>query len=127
MQKHHVIAVHADGQLEFTRNKELTGMFGGEGLMERVTDIQKLPTSNEYFIRWVLGPWKGRAHTYTMLRNYFNPDECVDDLGIRNPGSMGDQCAVQTPLLFNSYEEAVTHEIAVLDRMRKMGVRFGSV
>lgn len=108
------IAFHADGTIEYTRTKALT-LFGGSGTMQRVTDIKKVPTASLYYIYWMLGPHTGHSANLEQHKKYIGqakPEVCVkiDD----NTGTF----------YFNSYEDAVSHEIEMLNAMRKAGVRF---
>ena len=63
------ISFDADGTVEYTRTKALT-LFGGEGTMERVTDIAKFKHGNLYYINWLMGPYANMAHTCSMATNY---------------------------------------------------------
>lgn len=106
-----------DGSIEFTRNKNLDAFFGGAGRMRRVTDIAKLDDSSKFFIRWLLGPYAGKAHALEHHIDIFG-----SILDRRYGGSeIGDKTSV---ILFNSYEAAVQYEIDCLNAMRKAGVTF---
>ena len=108
------ISFDADGTVEYTRTKALT-LFGGEGTMERVTDIAKFKHGNLYYINWLMGPYANMAHTCSMATNY--------NVAIP-PRPEGDD-AISPIVTFSSYEAAVAHEIEMLNAMRKVGVRFG--
>lgn len=119
-----VIAFHADGTIEYTRNPHFTP-FGGQGIMERVSDIHKSPYGPYYYILWMLGPWKGCIHTRTIARNYFNPDD-LKELESRGecPKFSPEHMRPEEPMSFDSYEAAVKHEIVMLNAMRHAGVKF---
>lgn len=108
-----ILAFHPDGDVEFTRTSKFTP-FEGRGDMERVTDIRKFSESNLYYIDWLLGPYKGMAHTVSMAKNYNVPVPSRPD---------GDN-AISAIITFGTYEGAVQHEIQVLNAMRKAGVKF---
>jgi hypothetical protein len=114
MPKKHTIAVSPDGVLEFTRNTELSQALAplGDMDMERVTDICKFKTSNEYYIKWLLGPFKYLAQTHLMGIEY----------GVELP--KGVTKAALNVLSFASYEDAVAYEIEMLAAMRRAGVSF---
>lgn len=103
-----VLSFSPTGNVEYTRNTAFQP-FDGRGDMQRVTDIQKRPDAPLYFIHWMLGPNAGRDHTYGMSTAYGVLSTCP---------------AVEQVMLFNSYEEAVAHEVTVLNAMRKAGVSF---
>lgn len=107
------ISFHPDGSVEFTRNRHLISIMGDRGIMERVSEIHKFRDEGSYYIRWLKGPYKDWAHSANMANDY----------GVPFPPRPSDQpiCAI---LQFPTYEAAVEHEIAMLDAMRKAGVRF---
>lgn len=115
MHKTLTIAVHTDGTAEYTRNSEFTP-FGGEGVMERVTDIQKYRHGNLFYIRWMLGPYADLAHCVSMAHDY----------GVPVPHRPQHDPAISEVITFPTYEAAVEHEVAMLNAMRKKGVRFGA-
>ena len=109
--KTHIISVSPDGILEYTRHPELTEFFNGDGKMERITDIRKKSKGNQYYIHWLKGPFAGKNHTYGMSKVY----GLAEDL----------QPWLEDVLLtFYTYEQAVQHEIAMLNAMRLTGVSF---
>lgn len=103
-----VFAFHPDGEIEYTRNSTFSP-FDGRGEMERVTDIRKSPSGNEFYIHWMRGPNKGRDHTYGMSIAYGAVTTCP---------------AVELIMTFPSYELAVAHEVTVLNAMRRKGISF---
>lgn len=106
-----------DGSIEFTRNKNLDTFFGGAGRMRRVTDIAKLDNSSKFFIRWLLGPYAGKAHSLEHHIGVFG--------GILDGHYGGPGVSNRTgTLMFDSYEAAVGYEIACLNAMREQGVTF---
>lgn len=106
-----------DGSVEFTRNKALDTFFGGAGVMKRVSDIQKLDHSSKYYIKWLMGPHAGKAHSLETHIRIFGG--ILDG----NYGGLGVSDKTGT-ILFDSYEAAVHCEIAALNAMREQGVRF---
>ena len=105
-----VIAFDADGTAEWTRNSRFVP-FGGEGTMQRVTDIRKVPDKPRYYIHWMLGPYKGSDHTAALSVKL----GCLDRTSYMT---------INMVLLFGSYEAAVQHEIQLLNAMRRNGVSF---
>lgn len=107
-----VLSFDADGNVEYTRNT-MFQPFDGRGEMQRVTDIKKRKDCNLYFIHWMLGPFAGQDHTYLMDHEYgvhSGPPVIITSLTV--------------VVLFDSYEAAVTHEVKMLNAMRKAGVLF---
>jgi hypothetical protein len=117
MPKRITIAVDQDGTAEWTRAKELDGLFGGAGVMKRVTDIQKLDNSSKFYIRWMLGPYAGKAHD---LEKHIAVFGGILDGHYGGPG-VSDRTGT---LMFPSYEDAVAYEIKCLNEMRRAGVTF---
>lgn len=116
-----VVSFHPDGTVEYTRSNLLT-LFGGLGEMQRVTEIEKLPHANKFTIRWLRGPFAGAVHTRTIARNYLIPEE-LDIAGC--PRFSPEYMRADDPMEFDTYNDAVFHEIAMLNVMRKAGVKFG--
>lgn len=120
MPKKITIAVDQDGTAEWTRAKELDGFFGGAGVMKRVTDIQKLDNSRLFYIKWLMGPYEGKAHDLEKHIAVFG--------GILDGhyGNNGDTLVSDKTgtFLFSSYEDAVAYEIKCLNEMRRAGVAF---
>lgn len=112
MQKQ-VLTFTPDGEIEYTRNTQFKP-FGGAGVMKRVTDIQKLPDRDSYYIRWMLGPFAGSDHCHAFAWEYN-----VDTDGLLPVAMSG-----LSTILFETYEAAVAHEVTVLNAMRKAGVIF---
>ena len=108
-----VLAVHPDATVEYTRNSDFVP-FDGEGTMERVTDIAKFKHASLYYINWLMGPYAGMAHSVSMATNY----------GVPIPPRPDNDNAPSAIITFPTYEAAVEHEVAVLNAMRKAGVRF---
>lgn len=108
-----VFAFHPDGHIEYTRTSRIT-LFGGRGSMERVTDIYKFRETSLYYICWLLGPYKRMAHTVSMAESYSVPVP-------PRPATDQIESAVIT---FETYEEAVQHELQMLNAMRRAGVMF---
>lgn len=117
MPKKIVLSFDADGTVEFTRTNALT-LFGGGGVMERVTDIKKQPSGNHFYIQWLMGPHRGEPHRFGISMHY------GVDFQMPNSDNVPDNLARAT-MFFDSYEAAVDHELTVLNAMRKAGVRFG--
>jgi hypothetical protein len=112
-----VLAFDPDGTVEFTRHKNLDNFFGGAGTMKRVTDIKKLDNSSKFYIRWMLGPYAGKAHDLEKHIGVFG--------GILDGHYGGSGVSDRTgTLLFPSYEDAVDYEIKCLNHMRLAGVTF---
>lgn len=106
-----------NGSIEFTRNKALDDFFGGRGAMRRVSDIQKLDNSSRYYIKWLMGPHAGKAHSLETHISIFG--------GILDGHYGGAGVSDRTgTLLYASYEDAVQAEIACLNKMRENGVVF---
>lgn len=103
-----VLSFHPDGEIEYTRNSQFTP-FEGRGEMQRVTDIRKEPDGNQFYIHWMLGPCAGVDHTYGMSIAVGVISTCP---------------AVELVMKFPTYEDAVNHEVAVLNAMRRKGIRF---
>lgn len=115
MKKPIVLSFDANGKVEFTRTKDIT-LFGGEGRMQRVTEIQKLDHAPQYYISWLMGPYRDNIHTHVMAFEYMT----MAELGkLQAP-----RINRSEPMYFASYEAAVSHEIDMLNAMRKAGVRF---
>lgn len=112
----HVLNFRPNGDVEFTRNKALSELFGGAGAMRRVTDIQKSENGNFYHIRWMLGPFAGCDHTYGMAMDYG-----VYKYPPTPPKTTPPREWVMT---FPTYEGAVDHEVRMLNAMRKRGIGF---
>lgn len=111
-----VLSFCPDGTVEYTRNTAFQP-FQGEGVMQRVTDIKKLDGDNIYFIHWMQGPYAGFDHTKDMAERYVD----ISDLpAIQPTGTKG----LGKFLYFETYQAAIDHEVAVLNAMRKEGVRF---
>ena len=113
-----------DGSVEFTRNKALDAFFGGRGTMRRVTEIQKLETRSEFFIRWLMGPYANTGHPndhstgiHTLAKHIdvFGKDVAVADCRVYEVGGA---------MLWPTYELAVQYEIVCLNRMRENGIIF---
>lgn len=104
-----IMVFTSEGTVEFTRNPKLYEFFDGEGEMERVSEIKKRGRS--YFIKWLMGPFEGLEQTYAM--------------GVRYGVQRAAFKAVESTMLFPTYEEAVEYEVRVLNGMRKQGVTFG--
>jgi hypothetical protein len=113
MAKPITLSFHDNGVVEWTRTPHFTP-FNGEGEMQRVTDIGKKPDEAKYFITWKLGIFAGHEHCYGMAARFDNGS----DVGYSLSGNHDDT------VLFNSYEEAVSHEIDMLNAMRKAGETF---
>lgn len=114
-----IIAFHENGNIEYTRNSHFSP-FSGKGEMQRVTDIKKSPYYEEYHIKWMLGPFAGADHSWNIVRSYFNPDErraAGIEFSPENDRPWG-------VLKFRTYEDAVKHEIIMLNKMRQCGVTF---
>lgn len=105
-----VMVFTADGTVEFTRSPKLYEFFDGRGEMERISDIQKDLQHNGYYIRWLKGPNADRNHTYGM------------SIALGLLGAV--YHSVESVIMFDTYEEAVEHEVRVLNAMRKQGVLF---
>lgn len=119
-----VLSFHPDGEIEYTRNSDFTP-FDGRGDMRRVTDIRKEPYGAKYFIHWMLGPWTGCDHTRLIARNYFNPDDLIElERQGLCPKFSPEHMRSDERMLFDTYELAVAHEVAMLNEMRRRGVRF---
>jgi hypothetical protein len=119
-----VLAFHPDGEIEYTRNKEFMP-FDGMGVMQRVTEITKDPYANHYYIRWMRGPWMDCFHTRLIARHYFTPEELHDlEAEGKCPKFSPEHMRAYDPMRFESYEDAVLHEVACLNQMRRMGVSF---
>lgn len=104
-----VISFDENGSAEWTRTSRFVP-FGGDGTMQRVTDIRKHPDKATYYILWMLGPFAGRYQTYGMAISYGVFFTAPTDIAL--------------PVSFSSYESAVQHEIAMLNAMRRQGIRF---
>jgi hypothetical protein len=110
MTKKHVIAVHSNGALEFTRHNDLEKMFDGKWDMERVTEVRKDREGGKYFILWMLGPHRQQHHSHAIDRNYFEGTDTSHNT-----------------MLFDTYDLAVAHEVKVLNAMRRQGVKIGTL
>lgn len=106
------VSVDQDGAIEYTRTNQIT-LFEGAGEMQRVTDIQKLDDRARYFIAWKLGPFARYTQTPMHAEKY----------GVALPPNVF-VSADNHAILFPSYDAAVSHEIAMLNAMRKQGVTF---
>lgn len=124
MPKKHVLAFHPDGEIEFTRNTHLSEVLAplGYASMERVSDIRQKAYTNKFYIQWLLGKWAGSPHTRNLCRNYFNPDNIPDSAPHFAPEYMNPL----DPMLFATYEDAVAHEIDMLNAMRLKGETFAT-
>lgn len=107
-----VIRVDAEGTAEWTRDKNLQFLFGGEGDMQRVTDIFKRGT--HFGIKWLIGPLAVKEHTFAMSVDY----------GVLEGGVT---TTLHEPIMFLTYEAAVAHEILMLNAMRRAGISFKGV
>jgi hypothetical protein len=123
MPQKHTIAVSPDGLLEFTRNTKLSAVLAplGKTVMERVTDIKQHETGN-FYIHWLLGKFAGQGHTYNNFIEYSDyfkiSEKCLDAL---YSSMVGLEYEV---MLFDTYENAVAHEIDMLAAMRRAGETF---
>lgn len=104
-----VLSFEPNGSVEYTRDNRLADLWGGEGNMVRVSDIQKMPERNEYYIKWLRGPYAGQDHVYDIAIQYGLAEDDVSPCSI---------------VLFATYELAVEHEVSILNAMRKTGVLF---
>ena len=111
-----VIAFYEDGQIEYTRNSQFMP-WGGRGEMVRVTDIRKQPSGSRFFIQWLIGPHAGEPHRYETSMQY------GVDFEMPNFAFTPSNLARAT-MYFDSYEAAVAHEVAVLNAMRREGIKF---
>ena len=118
MPKTHTVNVFPDGSTEFTRSPVMSKVFGDGGDMVRVSDIRKINGQPYYYIHWLKGPFAGLAHTWNALRACTTNTPNLRLLGVPTGASLDDI------VLFSSYEDAVDHEIAMLNAMRVKGVSF---
>lgn len=112
-----VMSFDPDGSVEYTRNKALDGIFGGQGRMKRVTDIQKLNGESLFFIKWLMGPYAGKHFSHTLDRH----DEVF---GLWRPSQRVFISSHTGTMFFYSYEDAVAYEIECLNEMRRQGITF---
>lgn len=110
-----VMSFDPDGSIEFTRNKNLDTFFGGAGTMKRVTDISKIDNGSLFFIKWLMGPYATRSHSFRQHVEVFGSSAVAWDCIVDDN--------TQT-LMFFSYEAAVFYEIACLNKMRLDGITF---
>jgi len=97
----------------------MSKIFGDGGDMVRVSDIKKVSGQPYYYIYWVKGPFAGQNHTWNLARS------CTANTpNLKLPRIPTGLAALDDLVLFNSYEDAVTHEIAMLNAMRLKGVSF---
>lgn len=124
MPERHVITVHGDGAMEFTRNRTLMDAFGHHGTMERVTEISKVPDEPLYYIKWLMGPFAATGHPADVRTGHHTLQTewaIFKDRKVPDNASIDAETGV---LRFPSYEEAVAHEVECLNRMREFGVSF---
>jgi hypothetical protein len=116
-----IMVFHNDGTVEFTRNPKLYPFFDGRGDMQRISEIRKEEYGPKYYIEWLRGKWAGAKHTRTIARNYFTPDTILNSHAEKfSPEHM----LPGNPMLFDTYEDAVLHEVAMLNAMRLAGDTF---
>lgn len=106
--KSHIVSFFPDGSIEHTRSSDMDRVFGHSGEMRRVTDIGR--RDEGYYINWLLGPFAGREHTWGMAVSYGVVSTAIEP--------------VECTMHFRTYEQAVTHEVKMLNVMRCQGVRF---
>jgi hypothetical protein len=109
-----VVTVHANGSLE-TLLKD--GVFDtrqfGDRKIERVSVIEHDESTQHFYIKWLKGPYAGMCHTFAMATKLLGASEW------RHITTGG-----QTIASFETYDDAVEHEIACVNALRLAGHSF---
>jgi hypothetical protein len=84
-------------------------IFAGRREIHRITLIEHDPDEQKFHIQWLAGPFKGQYH------------DNVIDASIFDRPTEGDPLK---DMLFDTYEEAVEHEIRCVNALRHKGENF---
>lgn len=104
----YVYSFTPDGAVHGLLNdKVLDTRIFGERSVERITLIEHHNGNQKFYIRWLKGPWAGCVHVAAIER----------DILYISQQAFG---VVQ----FDTYEEAVQHEIKCVNELRRRGVDF---
>lgn len=100
-----------DGTVQMTRTPD--PLLEGHIKMERVSDIKFSEHFQKHYIVWLMEPFKDKRHDFFMAEDYLG-GEAIEDIEFDEDGL----------LLFNTYEDAVAHEVTMLNAMREAGIIF---
>lgn len=122
-----VVQFFPDGSVAHTRDKNLdvAGMLGGRRAINRMTDIQFSETRQKFYIQFL----RGRSPEGINLAGLVfcevdisgDGDDrlpCVEEI------ELDDEELEASVAYFDTYEEAVTHEIDLVNRLRHKGYTF---
>lgn len=123
-----VVSFTPDGKVEHLLKDGFFQMPGNRKV-ERVSTIQHSPEEQRFFIRWLMGPFAadreplGRGTLTTGMCNVCGVDPIAMGLHIYCADKDID-AGDDRVILFNTYEQAVEVEIAMVNAMRIAGVVF---
>jgi thiaminase len=125
--KNMVITYGEDGSVEHLLKDAFfkPGEEGQDRQIERISEI--LPTSNgqEFFIKFLMGPWKGQNFGEIFEATLFSGCDAVryyEELVEQN-AQFSYRCW-GTTYFFPDYDTAVKWEIAIVNELRRRGVTF---
>jgi len=114
-----IVTFDSSGRAQFTRGDTVAHNLLDDqfayGDMLRVTDITMEPLSKRYIIKWLEGPFVNKLHSAWVFAEIFGKPPLDFDKVYTNG---------EPVLVFDTYENAVTHERNCLAEMRKQGVLF---
>lgn len=107
-----VVKVYPDGGLQTLLKDKVfdTSKFGARDI-KRITLIEFDKGSQKFYIVWLRGPHRGDFHTDSIHCQIFEK-------------SHDPRMASVDALLFDTYEDAVDHEIKCVNALRLKGVSF---
>ena len=104
-----VVACNPDGSIEtLLRDKEFDTSQLGHREIGRVSEVLFDDLQQKFYIRWLRWPFSGKIEGRHSTQAV--PPE--------------DACSVRGVLFFDTYEDAVTHEINRVNGMLKEGISF---
>jgi hypothetical protein len=109
-----VVSCLPDGSVQHLLKDSFLDPFPGQPReIKRLTEVLPTTDGRHFYISWLLGPFAGKKHSNGiahLILSYASRNEAPP----MNPDTM----------LFDSYEEAVAHEIECVNSLRLKGITF---
>lgn len=106
-----VVTCHPNGSVETLLTSVLDTRKLGHRQIDRITIIEFDEVGQDFHIQWLKGPYAGHAHDTVMDCNILK----------NSPLPRPSQRAI---MVFDTYEEAVAHEIECVNALRLQGISF---
>jgi hypothetical protein len=118
-----VIAIDKDGRIETLLKDSVfdTRVFSDTRKIERLSEVIPTDDGQQFFIRWLKGPRSLKC--LCMLTRPAN--QLAQEPGFKGAADLGYEVTEEgQTMYFDTYEEAVAHEVATVNELRLQGHSF---